>query len=115
MCEKIGIELRVVALDRLERFPSLVARRRVERLAVRAQRTSVPVVSNQGGKQCAEAGLEEFRVVRVVGDFAAGGAVRLGGGVCVDAQDPRGGKNRTRVVRAIRGDFAHDGHRAVLR
>ena len=87
--EQLRVEQRIVALDRLEHLARVVARGRVERLAVGAERAVEAIVAAQRGQRASTAPLEELRPVCVVGDLAARREVRLRRGVRVDAEQPR--------------------------
>src|SRR5579872_6463723 len=106
--EQLRVQEGVVALDRLEGLTRFVARRGVERLAVRAERARVAIVPPEGREKPRESALQELGVVRVVAHLSAGREVRLAGGVRVHAEDPRGGEDRAPIVGPVRRDLAHD-------
>ena len=104
--EQLRVERGIVALDRLERLARVVARRRVQRLPARAERAIEPVVAAERRQEARQAPLQELRPVGIVHHLRARRGVRLGRGVRVHAQQPRGredGARRRRGTPRARG------------
>ena len=106
--EQRGVELRVIALDRLQRLSRPIVRATSNASGWPPRMRAIEVVAAERRKEGDETPLQELRVAGVVHELSTGRKARLAGRIGVHAQDPGSSEDRPRVVGAVRGDLADD-------